>query len=371
MKFPGYFKYAMLLLAAILTFYALIAAKGLLIPLSLAMVFALLLYPLSKRMEWLLIPRSLAAGLCIILLLTSLFAIGFMLGIQLDSIRQELPGISERIDEKLGVIQAYLERTFGIDRQDQSTYIRETVANFFQDNEAIFKTTFKLTAGLLNYLVVVPIGLFFMLYYRSFFKEFMFRLTPRQQHDRMERVLEQIQRVMQEYILGLFTVIFIVAVLNTVGLYIVGIRYAIFFGLLGALLTVIPYIGIFIGSLLPILYALFTTDSLAYPLGVAFVFWFVQVLEGNFITPNVVGNRVQLNPFAAILSLLVGGAVWGPAGMILFIPFLAMLKVLFDAIEPLQPWGFLLGNPPEVKNEGKTYRELRVRTNTFFKRLFR
>ncbi|EMR01592.1 hypothetical protein ADICEAN_03270 [Cesiribacter andamanensis AMV16] len=312
-----------------------------------------------------------AAVLCIILLLTSIFVIGYMLALQLNSIRQELPEISARVDEKLGHIQDYLERTFGIDERDQSTYLRTTVANFFQDSDTLFRTTFNFTAGLLNYLIIVPIGLFFMLYYRSFFKEFLYKLTPRQQHDRMLRVLEQIQRVMQEYILGLFTVILIVAVLNTIGLYLVGIRYAVFFGLLGALLTIIPYIGIFIGSLLPILYALFTTDSLVYPAGVAFVFWLVQFLEGNFITPNVVGNRVQLNPFAAILGLLVGGIVWGPAGMILFIPFMAMLKVLFDAGEALQPWGFLLGAPPEVKNEAKTYREWRVRTNTFFKRLFR
>jgi len=210
-----------------------------------------------------------------------------------------------------------------------------------------------------------------MLYYRSFFKEFLYRLAPRQQHDRLERILGQIQQVMQDYILGLFMVIVIVAFLNTLGLTVIGIRYAVFFGFLAALLTIIPYVGIFIGSLLPILYALVTTDSLFYPVAIAVVFWLVQVLEGNLITPNVVGNKVQLNPFAAILALLVGGAIWGPAGMILFIPFVAMLKVVFDAVDGLQPWGFVLGLPQEVKNESKTFRQWRVKLDLFFKKVFR
>ena len=370
MEFPGYFRYTITLLGAILTIYAMIIAKGILIPLSLALVFALLLYPLSERLERVLVPRSIASVICILLLIGSVLAIGYMFGLQLESISTELPEISVRADKKLSEIQEYLAATFGIKETAQAAYVRRAVNDFLQNSSAIYETTFTITAGILNYLVVVPIALFFMLYYRTFFKDFLYQVTPRQQHDRLERVLEQIQRVMQEYILGLFTVIGIVAALNIIGLSLVGIKYAIFFGFLAALLTIIPYVGIFIGSLLPILYALFTTDSLFYPIAVAVVFWLVQVLEGNFITPKVVGNKVQLNPFAAILALLVGGAIWGPAGMILFIPFLAMLKVVFDAVESLQPLGYVLGVPTEVKNDTKTFRTWRVRISAAFKKVF-
>ena len=165
----------------------------------------------------------------------------------------------------------------------------------------------------------------------------------------MRHIFSRGENVVRGYIVGLFMVIVIVGALNTIGLAIIGIEYALFFGVLAALLTIIPYLGIFIGSLLPIVYALLTKDSLWYPLGVAAVFWCVQFIEGNFITPNVVGNKVSLNPFAAIIALFVGGAVWGPAGMILFIPYLALLKVVFDVIEPLEPYGFLLGNPESAR----------------------
>ena len=370
MQFPGYFKYTLTLFGTILTFYALIEARSLLIPLSLAFVFALLLYPLSKRLERNWVPRSVASVCCIFLLLGIIGGVAYMLGLQVDSITRELPELSVQVDKKLTDMQEYLEYEFGIDQTEQSVYFRRAINNFLQNSGAIYRTTFSITAGILNYLVIVPIALFFMLYYRSFFKEFLYKLTPRQQHDRLERVLEQIQQVMQDYILGLFMVIGIVAILNITGLSLIGIRYAVFFGFLAALLTIIPYVGIFIGSLLPIMYALFTTDSLFYPISIAVVFGLVQFLEGNFITPNVVGNKVQLNPFAAILALLIGGAVWGPAGMILFIPFLAMLKVIFDAVDDLKPYGFILGVQAEVKNENRTYRDWRVKLNGYYKRLF-
>jgi predicted PurR-regulated permease PerM len=159
--------------------------------------------------------------------------------------------------------------------------------------------------------------------------------------------LHKIERVVRSYILGMFIVILIVAVLNSLGLMLLGIQHAIFFGVLAAILIVIPYVGIIVGSLLPILFALVTKDSLWYPVGVLGLFWGVQVLEGNFITPNIVGNKVSINPFAAILALFFSGIVWGIPGMVLSIPLLAIFKVICDAVKPLQSIGFLLGVPPK------------------------
>ncbi len=166
--------------------------------------------------------------------------------------------------------------------------------------------------------------------------------------------------VAQDYITGLFMVMAIVGALNSIGLFILGIKYALFFGLLASILTIIPYIGIFIGSLLPMAFALVTKDSAWYAVGVAAFFWVVQFLEGNFITPNIIGNKVSINPFAAILALFIGAEVWGAAGMILFIPFLAILKVLFDAVEPLQPFGFLIGDP-HASDKKYVFKAIRIR----------
>src|SRR5690606_27996813 len=147
-------------------------------------------------------------------------------------------------------------------------------------------------------------------------------------------------------ILGLFTVIVIIAVLNTVGLFALGIKHAIFFGALSAILTIISYAGVFLGSLLPAIFALVTKDSLWYPVGVIGIFAVVQFLEGNFITPNIVGNQVSVNPFAAIVGLLIGGMMLGATGMIFAIPLLAIIKVICDGVESAKPIGYLIGSPP-------------------------
>jgi predicted PurR-regulated permease PerM len=366
-EFPSYFKYTIIVLGAILTFHALIEARMLLIPFSLSMVFALLLYPFSRRLERMNLPRSISTLIAMVLVVLLVSSVVYILSIQIGRISEELPTIEAKLVDTIDEAQLFLEEQFEIDQRAQTSYLKEALATFFRSSSAFYKATFSLTAGLLNYLVVVPIALFFMLYYRSFFKDFLYRLIPRQQHDKLAKVLFDVQQVIQSYIVGLFTVIAIVAVLNTLGLYFLGIEHAVFFGLLASLLTIIPYVGVFIGSVLPIIYALITTDSLFYPLGVLAIFWGVQILEGNFITPNVVGSKVSLNPFAAIVALLIGGKVWGPAGMILFIPFMAMLKVIFDAIEPLKPYGFLLG-VPEVKHENKIYRSWYVQINRWWKR---
>ena len=366
-KFPAYFKYTALLLGAVLTFYALIEAKTLLIPFSLAFVFALLLSPFARRLERWQIPRSIASVVSMVLILGVVSALVYVLSIQVARISQELPALEAKLAETIDQTQLFLQEQFDIDPREQTNYIKQTLTTFFRSSSTFYRTTFSFTAGLINYLIVVPIALFFMLYYRSFLREFLYRLLPRQQHDRLAVVLYNVQQVIHNYIIGLFTVIAIVAVLNTLGLYFLGIDHAVFFGLLAALLTIIPYIGIFLGSLLPIVYAFITTDSLFSPLGVLVIFWVVQFLEGNLITPNVVGSKVSLNPFAAIVALLVGGKVWGPAGMILFIPFLAMLKVIFDSIDSLRPYGFLLGMP-EVKHENKVYRSWYLAVKRWLKR---
>lgn len=365
--FPAYFKYTVILLGIVLTFYAIIEARMILIPFSISLIFALLLTPFVKKLERRNIPRSIASVISIILVLAAVTTIIYMLSVQIGRISREMPEIEAKLAETLDRGQSYLERELKIDQRKQTSYIKQAVKNFFENSSTVYKTPFSITAGLLNYLIIVPIALFFLLYYRKFLRDFLYQLLPRQQHDKLAQVLFEVQGVIHNYIIGLFAVIGIVAVLNTLGLYMLGINHAIFFGALAALLTIIPYVGIIMGSLLPVIYAFITTDSLIYPLGVALVFWFVQLLEGNFITPKIVGGKVSLNPFAVIIALLIGGKVWGPAGMILFIPFLAMLKVIFDVIDPLKPWGFVLG-VHEVKQEKRIFRRWSMKINRWFRK---
>ena len=193
----------------------------------------------------------------------------------------------------------------------------------------------------------IPIYIFLFLLYRQRFKAFFLQLIPGSAELRWKK---DIERVLQGYISGLFLVTVIIAFLNTVGLLILGIDHAIFFGILSGILTIIPYVGIIIGSLFPVVMALITKDSGWYAVGVIAVFSFVQFLEGNFITPRITGSKVSINALAAILALLIGGKILGIAGMILSIPAIGILKIVLSYSTRLKPFVILLEDDPPKPN---------------------
>jgi predicted PurR-regulated permease PerM len=183
-----------------------------------------------------------------------------------------------------------------------------------------------------------------MTYYRDKFRHFVFLSAAKE--DKAEHALDvakKISTVSQKYIKGLFIDIVILSVLNSVGFLIFGLEHAILFGVLAAFLNVIPYIGVTIGSILPITMALITHDGFSTALGVAGVCFGVQFLDNNFITPNVIGGSVSINPLTAILALTTSAMIWGVVGMVIALPFMGMLKVAFDNIDSLKPIGFLIG----------------------------
>lgn len=360
---PGYIKYLAILAAIVLTAYVLITAKSILSPLLTALILALLLHPVSGGMERIRIPRGISSVLSIVLVVLTIAGLSVFFSAQVRNIGRDMDQIEARINNVIDRSSSWMETTFGIEPQEQTGYMKDSLTSLLRGSTSFLTNTLSATAGFFTAFFLCIICLFFFLYYRKFLMAFVYRLFNPANHSKVGETVTKIEKVVRSYIVGLFTVILIVGILNTIGLMVLGIQHAVFFGALAAVLTIIPYFGVFIGSLLPILFALVTKDSLWYPVGVALLFWAVQFLEGNFITPNVVGGRVSINPFAAILVLFFGGMIWGAIGMILSIPILAIAKVVFDVVEPLQPYGFLLGNPPDeytLENRRRRFKNMSI-----------
>jgi predicted PurR-regulated permease PerM len=140
--------------------------------------------------------------------------------------------------------------------------------------------------------------------------------------------------------------------LNAIGFMTLGVDHAVLFALLAAILNIIPYIGVIVGGLFPVMIVLVTQDNSWIALGVLGVTVVVQFLDNNFIYPKVVGSSVSINPLVSILALIVGNLIWGTAGMILALPLAGMLKVVMDNIKCVRPYGYLMGE--EEKCEHKT-----------------
>ncbi|WP_439883208.1 AI-2E family transporter [Pontibacter sp. MBLB2868] len=350
-KLPKYFKLVVILLGIILLIWLLQTFQSVLVPLCFASLFALLLLPLTRDLERWHVPRPLAILLCIVLVMSILGIVVWFLSMQLISLTSELDTIGKNIGDLVDKVQNYFYIKFGIEPSDKGVLVRNAIGGLQDITTSFLGSTISMTTGAIAAFTIVPIFVFCFLYYRDHLEQFVFKFVSKDRRGGLVQTVVNIQHVVQSYISGLMIVIFIVALLNSAGLLMLGVKYAIFFGVFASILTIIPYIGILIGATVPALFTLATTGHLVDAVLVVVVFMFVQFLEGNFITPFVVGSKVSINPFAAIVALLIGGEIWGPAGMILSIPFIAMLKVVFDVYPPLSPLGFLLADIHEVNHE--------------------
>jgi predicted PurR-regulated permease PerM len=348
---PKYVKFTVILLGLLLMIWFLQTFKSILMPLAFGLLFSFLLLPLNRDLEKWHIPRTIAVLCSIIIVVVVMALVIWFFTSQLISLTSELDNISSNIDALIDKVQLYLFNNFGIAPTEKSALIQNAVSNLQDFTTSFVGSTISMTTGALTFITIVPIFVFCFLYYRDHLQKFMFKFIDKDRRSAMIQTLTDIQVVVQSYISGLMIVILIVSLLNSAGLLLLGIKYAIFFGVFASVLTVIPYIGILIGALLPALFTLATTGHLIDAILVILVFSFVQFLEGNFITPFVVGSKVSINPFSAILALLIGGEIWGAAGMIISIPAIATLKVLFDAYPPLEPFGFLLADLHHIRKK--------------------
>ncbi|QHT65286.1 AI-2E family transporter [Rhodocytophaga rosea] len=348
---------ASVLLIITLLVYGMMAMRAVLIPLAFSILLAIILYPLCRRLEKWKIGRIWAIIICLIVATVLVGGVITFISMQIMAFSNDLPQLIGRANQLLEIVQVWVEQTFNVKQSNQIPLLKNSLTEWAKTHGALFASTISATTSTLGSLLLLPVFIFFFLLYRNFFTHFFHKVFNNTPVASINTLLKKVQKVVQSYVLGLGLVILIIAGLNILGLLLLGIEYAIFFGLLGALLTIIPYVGIFIGSLLPILMSLLTKDSVWYAVGVAGVFFLVQVLEGNFITPNVVGSKVSVNPLAAIVGLILGGMLWGAAGMILALPFIAVLKVIFDSVESLEPYGYLLGESVEVTTQNKDLTE--------------
>jgi predicted PurR-regulated permease PerM len=353
-KLPVYVKGVVMLFGLTNLCFILSAGASFLIPLAVAALLSLLLKPACDRLESWKFPRAAAILVCLLGVVTLLGAAIALIVNQFIQFGTELPAITDKLARYAERLQDFIEDRFDISSQNQTGYVENMVENALQSSGALLTATATSTLGFLTSAFLVVLYTFFMLYYRSFFNGVLYQTFAHEQHQTVAAVIRRVQGVVQNYLSGVFTVVLILTVLNTAGLALIGINYAFFFGAVAGLLNILPFIGVFIGSALPVLYAFVSKDSLWYPLGALILFNVIQTLESSVFTPNIVGSRVSLNPFAAVLALIIGGQLWGPVGMILFIPFTAVLKVICDEVPTLRPFGTLLGDSKQEAGDHKS-----------------
>ncbi|WP_140344631.1 AI-2E family transporter, partial [Flavobacterium sp. FPG59] len=193
-------------------------------------------------------------------------------------------------------------------------------------------------------LTLIPIYTFLILLYRTHFLMFLSKLVDKEHHHKLKDILTNIRIAINSYIVGLIIEMILVATMTTIGLMLIGVKYAILLGVMTGILNLIPYIGILFAGVLSIVATLTGTPDLSIIIGVIAVTVVVQLIDNNILVPLIVSSKVEINAFISIIAIIIGGAIAGVSGMFLALPILAVIKVIFDRIDTLEPWGYLMGD---------------------------
>jgi len=361
-------RFASFLIIAVIVVYVMIVGKFIIVPLVFAALLSIMVQPVSKFLERYICWKVPAILLTFLAVLIPVSGIIMFFSYQLGDVIQNMPVITDNLKHTTDVLFEWLENQFGITRAQSWDWLSNNFSKILDSPMAFFKGGLSSsTAFLLNFFMVL-IFMFFFLLYRGAIKNFILLQFQPSNREQGREILLQIQYVVRHYLYGLLLVILILAILNSIGLLIIGVGYAVFWASLAAFLSIIPYIGTTLGGLLPFMYSFATATNWWQPLAVVALYFSVQQLEGNLITPYVVGSNVKINPFIAIISLLIGGVIWGLAGIVLGIPIAAILKLIFDNVDALKPVGALMSRDLHEKEDVflKKYDDDRHRLSGFF-----
>lgn len=340
---PFYYRATVMLTLVAMIIAFMILAQNILIPLIVAIFFTFLLLPVSQQLEAWRVPKVLAILVSIFLAFFVFVVLIYLLFGQISSFLNDWPALEKTLSAKWENLQQFVDDTFKISKTDQQDWLTNKIKENADQGGVLVFGIFSATTSFLASFSLIPIYVFFLTLYKEKIKEFV-RLISKENHDEKALlVVRKVSKVSQKYVIGIFLDVIILSILNSVGFLIIGLPHAVLFGILISVLNIIPYVGILIGSLLPILMALLTFDTLGYTIAVAGVCIFVQFLDNNFITPLVVGSSVSINPLTATIVLIASALIWGIPGMVLCMPLTGMLKVVCDNVDSLKPYGFLLG----------------------------
>ena len=348
-EFPFIAKITFGLIFIILFFYSIIVAKHLLMVLTLAILFSYLLFPLVARLEMIHFPRFLANLVAILLLLTIFSGVIFLMYKQVETLLDDLPLLKRKALENIDQLEVAIESWTGLEVQKQHLWLKENVNNLFESGSNFLKVTFTATTSTIVKMLLLPVFIYYMLFYRQKFFIFLLRIIPKDKKTITAQILKKISQMVQRYIGGVFIVVVVLSIINSLGLYMVGLKYPIIFGIISAFFNFIPYFGTWIGASIPFGFALLTGDSINLAIGVLILFAIIQFTENNILTPNITGGYVDINPLITILSIIVGGMVWGVVGMFVVLPVMATIKIICEYTPDMHAVAYLISNQQERK----------------------
>ena len=351
-QYPFYLKGTIIILGLTLISYALFNLRAIMAPIAFSIIIAMLLNPLVNKFH----NKGLGKIWSISLSLTIAFLISagimYFISAQIIGFSENLPELKTKFNEHLSQTHHWIAANFNISTEKQQKSLNEAMNN----SKDLIGSALGGVLNTLGFFILVPIYVFLLLFYKTLILNFFHESFAEENTEKVTEILNETKKAIQSYMQGLLLEALAVAILNSVALLLLGVQYAILLGVIGALLNMLPYIGGLVAIALPVAIAAVTKDGFTTPLLIIAVYTIIQFIDNNFLVPLLVSSRVKINAFFSIVIVLLGGALWGVSGMFLSIPFLAILKIIFDRIPEMKPWGKLLGDEVPTRHKGEIWR---------------
>lgn len=324
------------ILGTLAFFVFLYLVRSILLPFVVGMGVAYFLDPIVDRLE----ARKLSRLSATLIVLAFFFAIAGAIGaFLLPILYQQTIELAHNIpdylialrEEYAPLVQSWLARIdpnpLGQVQQSVNGFSDKIPAMLTGILENIWQSG-RAVISLLSLLFITPIVAFYLLRDFDILVTHIDRLLPRDHADTIREQMRRIDQTLSGYVRGQFTVCLVLAAAYAIALSLIGLDYAALIGISAGLLAFLPYVGVLFGMAASLAIAFYQFDDPARIGMVAGVFLIAQFLEGNFITPRVIGGRVNLHPAWLIFGLLAGGALFGFVGLLLAVPVTAILGVL-------------------------------------------
>ena len=350
-QYPFYIKSTIILFGLMLLSFALFTLKSTLAPIAFALIIAILLNPLVGKLQRLGLKRLLAIVLALVLAIVVVGGIIYFISTQIINFGDNLPVLKAKFNEHLMDLHNWIAAKFNVPVAKQ----QKAITDALNGSKSFFGSALGGFLGTLGVIFLIPIYVFLLLFYKKLILNFFHEIFAEENSEKVADILTETKGAIQSYMVGLLLEALVVAVLNTTALLILGVQYAVLLGVLGALLNMLPYIGGIIAIALPIIIASVTHDGFTTQLLIIGAYGLIQFVDNNFLVPFLVSSRVKINAFFSLVVVLLGGALWGVAGMFLSIPFLAILKIIFDRLPDMKPWGKLIGDQVPTRHKGEIW----------------
>ena len=320
-----------------------------LIPFSFSCLLAILLVSPSRRLESLGLSRGFASMISLLIALVVFFVVFYFISSSIVSFKSDFPAMVKNIQQAIADLRVWLQVRFNLSTEKVQEMMNSSTSDVLPKTSALVNTAITTVGDAFLIGIIVFLQTFLLLLYRSLILRFFISLFADEFSPRIFNIVDRTRYVIRSYIVGLFIEMVVVAIAYCGALFILGVKYALLLGVIGAMLNLIPYLGICIACLLTALITFSTNTPSTVIWSVASII-LIHFIDANILLPKIVGSKVRINALATIMGVIIGSALWGIPGMFLAVPVMAIIKVIFEDIPALYPFAIIMDDDGEINN---------------------